>query len=92
MITFTMPSGISHVWNGSHTVNVYLHGTEVDVWSLYPSDGRKPTQLEVFACILDREQLSTDQPLVKCQWCGIACQAATEYDTFTCADCEKGAR
>lgn len=33
-------------WNGSHTVNVFLNGHEVDVFSYYDENGNPPT-LEV---------------------------------------------
>ncbi len=88
MITFRMPSGITYRWNGSRTVNVYLAGREVDVWSMYPCDGSVPTQLQILGSILERDDMSTDYPLVRCVVCGTACPASTEYDIATCQDCD----
>ena len=47
--------GQIHVWNGSHTVNVYdSDGREIDCWTLFPTDGRKPTQLEILEALTRR--------------------------------------
>lgn len=51
MTRFAIPGGYA-IWNRSHTINYYTGtGREYDVSSLYPSDGRKPTQLEVLDVI-----------------------------------------
>lgn len=47
--------GQIHVWNGSHTVNVYdSAGHEIDCWTLFPTDGRKPTELEILDALTRR--------------------------------------
>lgn len=47
-------NGYLYHWNKSHTVNVFEGATEVDVFTLYPANGRKPTQLEVCDAIARR--------------------------------------
>lgn len=53
MIKFNA-NGHIYVWHGGHTVNIYRNGTEVDVFTLFPADGRKPSQLEISDAIARR--------------------------------------
>ena len=65
MVTFRTPSGISHVWNGSHTVQVFApSGALIDAWTLFPSDGGKPTELDISLSVASRGEY------VDCAVCG----------------------
>ena len=75
-------------WNGSHTVTYYYTTVDgelaaaYDVSTLYPSSGRKPTQLEMFSAILRRikdMQDNCDHPYL--DDCGKTCHH------LECLDC-----
>lgn len=84
MITFNTPSGISHVWNGSHTVQVFAPSGElIDAWTLFPSDGGKPTELDISQALAGRGEyldcpmcgyftLTDSVPDAFCDLCGIS--------------------
>lgn len=56
----TLAPGVYAMWHRSHTINYFIvneygEHVEYDVSSLYPSDGRRPTQVEVMDAIIRRE-------------------------------------
>jgi hypothetical protein len=53
-ITYSTNEELSFVWHGSHTVNIFLAGQEVDCFTLYPEGGRVPTADEVEAACDER--------------------------------------
>ena len=72
-----LPHGGYAVWNRYHTVNYYrADGTEYDVSTLYPSDGRRPTALEILEALLRR---ITDYAYGRCEDCARGHHGTPDY-------------
>lgn len=78
-------SEIEYRWTRSHTVNVYQNGREIDCFTLFPSDGSLPTQLEILQAVM-----RYDNSLIICERCGNPCADAAPKDwnaPLWCDDC-----
>lgn len=97
-----LENGEYAIWNGSHTINYYTFtGHNYDVSSLYPSDGRKPTRVEVLSCVVRRIQEECQHTYADdcgrtchhlvCPDCGISMETPDVYKVDTelslCGDC-----